>query len=110
MSSKLNLPKQVTIMSRVWPIKIERQYAEDPKCFGATDPYGQTITLYLDPHEDFPQRGSVQATLFHECIHAALQSSGAGALLGPEESGKEEALVTALEHALWPLIEKGIFK
>lgn len=104
-------PKQITLLGQTWRVLIEERDEDDPRCFGATDLYARTITLYTEPHERYPQRGTIQATLFHEATHAALASSGAGALLGDgEDDGAEEALVTALEHALFPLIAQGIFK
>jgi hypothetical protein len=40
-------------------------------------------------------------TLFHESIHAALYFSGAAEGL---TMSKEESIVLALEHGLWPLL------
>lgn len=108
---KPTLPKEVIILGRKWTIKVEEQYDEEPDTFGATDDNEMVITLYTNPHEDYPQRGTIKSTFFHECLHAALKSSGTGALLNePNNDGREEALVTALEHALWPLIEQGLFR
>ena len=106
---EMNPKKALKILGQTWHVKVEKQDDDDVRCFGETDVYARVITIYSEPHKKYPQRGSWQSTLFHEAIHAALASSGAGAFV-KEEDGREEALVTALEHALWPLIEQGVFK
>lgn len=106
--TKLAIPKNTTveIMGHTWEVVYEEYSEEDMRTFGETDHYLRTITIYLRPHRDYPARGPLAQTLLHECMHAALNSSGVTHSISKEE----EAVVTALEHALWPLVNTGVFE
>lgn len=102
------LPKSVRIAGQKWTLHLESHSEDDLRLFGETDDHELTITLFTRPHKDYPKRGTIQATLFHECLHAALHSTGMTAMIGDDD--KEEALVTALENAMWPLVQSGLFR
>lgn len=67
------------------------------------DKYGQFDSakreIHLDP--SYP-RASVDATLLHEVLHAALHVGGISYALSDEI---EEAVVRCIEHALVPLVQ-----
>jgi hypothetical protein len=56
---------------------------------GAFD--ASALTIYISTRSD------IQATLLHECLHAAIWISGAGNLINHKT---EETLVSAIENAL----------
>lgn len=101
--------KQFTldVLGRTWSVSFAEMDEDDLACFGATTVEDHSIHLYRRPHRKHPARGPIEQTLLHEVIHAALCSGGLNALL---PGGKEEAVVVALEHALWPLIQSGWFQ
>lgn len=98
----MKVPKSVRIAGQRWKISVRPE--NDDGDAGETNPDTQTISLYTDWHEKHGY--SLKATLFHELIHAALHSTGAKHACGGEE--REETIVSAIEQALWPLIEAGL--
>ncbi len=102
---KIQIPKSVTVLGRTWPIFLtEGEATSDDPEFGETDTNAGTITLRWAPHEKF--KTPIQSTLLHEVLHAALNVSGNTNLWN---EAIEESLVSALEQALFPLIQQGIF-
>lgn len=99
------LPAYVVIAGQKWSVELREAHVSETNTFGETDIETFTITIYLLPHRLYP-KNDVRATLFHECLHAALKSTGLCYLL----NASEEAVVAGLENALWPLIEAGAFK
>lgn len=109
MSTKKPLPRfptSVTLLGARWSVVLAARNEASLEDFGETDYSSQTITLFTDPHQWWPAKGSLRQTLLHECIHAALATSGHGELVGEKQ---EEALTIALEQALHPLIQQGVF-
>ena len=106
MTKARKIPSSVVLLGAKWAVRIADWNDGSMEDFGETDYSSQTITLFTGPHVRWPQKGSMQQTLLHECIHAALSTSGHGELLGDKQ---EEAVVIALEQALMPLIQKGVF-
>lgn len=103
----MSLPKSVSILGREWEVRTEERSEEDLRCFGETEMLANVIHIYTRPHGDYPHAGSQQATLFHECIHAALATSGMSALI----KGKvEEALIRVIEEGVFPLVAAGVFQ
>ena len=102
----MSIPKILTILGRKWQVEILDYHEGDEDCFGETHSTASTISLYTAPHTRYPIRGSMQATLFHECLHAALATTGLDEILTDKV---EETVVTTIEQALWPLIEGGVF-
>jgi hypothetical protein len=101
----VNIPKSVMVAGQRWRVVTEEEGVDDVDDYGQTDWNTRTITLYKRPHTRYKR--SIMSTLFHELMHAALAATGVDNVIGHEAA--EEAVVTSLEHALWPLIERGIF-
>lgn len=97
----------IQILGTTWTLSRGSHTEDDLRCFGETDTHDRSIALFTRPHEDYPTRGPVEQTLLHEVLHAILHVSGTSNLL---PGGTEEAVVTALEHGLWPLMQSGLFK
>ena len=97
------LPRSVTIAGVKWRVLIEPRHPEESDTFGETDSTAYTITIYSEPHAQFGN--DIRATLFHECLHAALRSTGLAHLI----TTSEEAIVTGLEASLFPLVNRGLF-
>lgn len=71
--------------------------------------HGETVVLdrriYLNPTVN-KTPDEMASTLLHEVIHAILGISGQDQLFKEDQ---EEGVVTALEHGLYPLIQRGVF-
>jgi hypothetical protein len=101
----MKLPKTLTILGQRWTLTRTNYDPKDMECFGETDTILKNITLFEETIKKFGE--SEQSTLFHECMHACLSTSGLSALLNEKQ---EEALVIALENGLYPLVKSGLFK
>jgi hypothetical protein len=99
------VPKTVSVAGQSWKVIVKAE-GSVPDDYGETDWNTRTIYLYTAPHKKHGQ--NMQATFFHELLHAALASTGVDNILGGDR--EEEAIVTALENALWPLIESGLLR
>jgi hypothetical protein len=87
-------PRSVMVCGQKVTVKVVAYLEDDAEeLLGAFN--GETKTIYILKNSNWKQ------TLFHECIHAALYFSGAGEGL---TISKEESIVLALEHGLWPLL------
>lgn len=101
-------PRSLSIAGMKWDVEVkDKEPDSDEVCYGETDVHERKIVLYPAVHKKY-SKASMRATLFHECLHAALTSTGAVEALTGKNT--EELIVTALENALWPLIEAGVFK
>jgi len=94
------LPKSVVLAGRKWDVVLSVCCEDDAGCYGETRADTSTIILYTAIHERY--KADLRATLFHEMCHAALASTGVNAVL---KGGAEEAVVRALEAALWPALK-----
>jgi hypothetical protein len=101
-----SLPETVSLNGILWKLQTKNQEGTDPDCFGDTEAIQRVVSVYGKPHRKYTHRGTPQATLFHELMHASLASTGIAGLL---QAGVEEALVTALEEGLFPHIATGLF-
>lgn len=76
-------------------VKVKIKYTSKVLYDGDTELHGSyfadTHTIHISNHSD------VNATLFHECLHAAIQISGVGNLLSAKA---EETVVSAIEAGL----------
>lgn len=97
------MPKQVRVAGQIWRITVKPRNEDGD--YGECDRNERTIYLYSEPHSKYGQ--DMKSTLLHELCHAALTATGATHICGGED--KEEAIVSALELVLWPLIDKGLF-
>jgi hypothetical protein len=87
------IPRSITILGHKIAIKVvEHLDDEGQALIGAFN--AETKTIFLE-------KGCDPSVLFHESCHAAIYLSGQSEGLS---GSKEEALVLALEHALFPLI------
>jgi hypothetical protein len=83
----------VTVLGHKIAVKVVDHLEDSGQdLLGAYNPEKKTIYL---------TRGVDKSVLFHEVIHAAIYLSGNSEGLS---SAREEGLVLALEHALFPLI------
>lgn len=91
-----NLPKSVTVMGQKFKLFWNHEF-EDSEQWGETDVLNRTIRIgsKCDTAE---KRAS---TLFHELSHAAIGVAGLEHTLGEK---LEEAVVSGLENALFPLL------
>ena len=94
-------PVYLVIGGMKWELVRRTHARDDAHTFGETHMSHRTITVFEDIHQDHPASGDLESTLFHETIHAALKATGLCELLGKNE----EALVSGLENALWPIIQ-----
>lgn len=86
-------PKSVTVLGHRINIKVVEHLDDDgQELLGAFN--AETKTIFL-------AKGCDKSVLFHEVIHAAIYLSGNSEGLS---ASKEESLVLALEHALFPLV------
>lgn len=87
-------PRSVMICGQKVTVKVVAYLEDDAEeLLGAFN--GETKTIYILKGSNWKQ------TLLHESIHACLYFSGAGEGL---TMSKEESIVLALEHGLWPLL------
>jgi hypothetical protein len=87
-------PRSVMICGQKVTVKVVAYLEDDSEeLLGAFN--GETKTIFILKGSNWKQ------TLLHESIHAALYFSGAGEGL---TISKEESIVLALEHGLWPLL------
>jgi hypothetical protein len=86
---KSKLPKEVTILGREHTVKVE-------KCSSEED-MGEMLrgyrTIRISPSHP---KDTLESTLFHECVHAALYTAGLSELLTEDQ---EEAVVICMESA-----------
>ena len=86
-------PRSITILGHKISVKVvEHLEDEGNELLGAFN--AETKTIYL-------VKGCDKSVLFHEACHAAIYLSGNSEGLS---ASKEEALVLALEHAIFPLV------
>lgn len=95
------LPASLVILGMRFRVKYYPGPVDDLKEdeFGDTDGANRLIRINLKRHNSETE---IFATLFHEACHAALYVSGQTSGLGK----REEAIIMALEHALFPLIQQ----
>lgn len=87
-------PRSVMVCGQKVTVRVVAYLEDDAEeLLGAFN--GETKTIYILKGSNWKQ------TLFHECLHAALYFSGAAEGLS---LNKEESIVLALEHGLWPLL------
>ena len=91
----LNLPESIQLLGHTIHITTE-EARRLPDAAGAYTP--DTRTIWLDYNHPDPVMVS---TLFHELLHAVLDITGHSARL---DADTEEALVTAIENGLGPLV------
>lgn len=103
-------PKKVQILGKTWQVRVapaaDDDKPEDEPTYGQTVTSDGIITLFTEPHLSHTFKGPMASTLFHECCHAALETSGVTSLL---TDAQEECIIRALEEGIWPLIERGVF-
>lgn len=93
-----SLPTSISILGKTWTIESPALSSENSDDYGETSPDEATIRVFTEPHEAGPGRGTIWDSFFHECIHAALHTSGVSAIIG--DSKLEEGIARALEHGL----------
>lgn len=98
------LPKSVMILGQRFKVKVEDLMTEH-SLYGSTVAREQIIKV--DKALSSEQQ---RQTLFHECVHAALGVSGVTEVLSSKDIDIEEAVVTAIENGLWPLVRNSWFK
>ena len=87
------MPKSVTVLGHKINIKVVEHLDDDgQELLGAFN--AETKTIFLS-------KGCDKSVLLHEVIHAAIYLSGNSEGLS---ANREEAIVLALEHALFPLL------
>lgn len=92
----MNRPESVNILGQVFRIK----YVKRLKGGLGETRNDKRVILIKECSE-----AEMEATLFHEIIHAVLFISGLSFVIDPDQEGAEEAVVRALEHGLMPLIK-----
>lgn len=86
-------PKSINILGhKISVVIVDHLDDEDQALVGAFN--ADTKTIFLE-------KGCEKSVLFHEVIHAALYLSGNSQGLS---NNREESIVLALEHAIFPLI------
>lgn len=92
--------KTVTVLGQVYDI----EYTDglDAGDYGETCSRSKKIRV----NSRMPAKEQ-ESTLFHELCHAVLGASGVSHTL---TEGQEEAIVTALEHGLWPIVKRSLNK
>jgi len=78
-------------------LKIRIKYVDHISEFGLFCPTTKDILVSTNHHQS---RDHVYETIFHELLHAALDHAGLSKLCVDISENFEEAIVTALEHAL----------
>lgn len=92
----MRVPTLVPIGQHKIKVRYVTRLSDDD--FGEWDPETFTVSISRSKHTDATK---VWHTVWHELSHAALELSGWGKMLTEKQ---EEAVVTALEYALVPLM------
>lgn len=101
MSTQPKVKKSVPVMGQKYSIEYYDNIKTDDKedVYGDTDKGKKRIRIDLSNNKS---QSLVRSTLLHEVLHAILSQSGLDNLLTDEV---EEAIVVAIEHGLFPLVE-----
>lgn len=99
--TKILQKTKIDILGSTWIIE-ETDKSGDS--FGDTTTHTRTIQIFNSAHIDTVQ--PIASTKLHECMHAILKQSGTSELLNEQF---EEAIITAIEIGLYPLIQLGLF-
>ena len=92
--SRKHPPRVVTVLGHKIKIRVIKNLIDDgDDLLGAFNSENMTIFLLKRPNWHH--------VLFHELLHASIYLSGAGEGMS---INKEESIVLALEHAIFPLI------
>ena len=99
------LPRSVTVCGYKFKVCTGTDLKEDGKeVWGTCDTDEKVITI--DSSRPIKEQRQI---LLHEVIHAILFLTGNNEMLS-EDGKQEEAIVIALEHGLYPLINSGVLK